>query len=433
MGLIIQRDGEVQKTVTYRELKVAMDSEMSKAAESFVRIGYLFKMARDTDVLQGSGYATYLEFAEKEYNMDKSRVSRFINIHSKFADPEDPTKLCKQYQGFGYAKLVLMLDIPDTIIEELNPTFSKSEIQAVREELAAESKVSDLEIIAEQTETTKENGEQQELLQQVVDQILEGDLYMRIKIRQALKSNRKEALLQEILAPAGEAMHTVRIKGIGRLMLSIKGVDTGIALINVRSNSKDMYSWPDLLQTVEIYYAGHEADPEPEPEKKTPVAPVQPTEEPEKKKERKVSKVVKAKEPEKKKGKSKKEAQEKEASKLPTRKAAPEEPKEIQDAAADGNVESVEPAEGNRQQDTAPAEELQLECQMGIEQFPEYLPANYIKCHDGSEVEESETARIREEQRQHAENMCGPILSYLRQHSELIRKITITEEGITIE
>lgn len=430
MGLIIQKDGEVQKTVTYRELKVAMDSEMSKAAESFVRIGYLFKMARDTDVLQGSGYATYLEFAEKEYNMDKSRVSRFINIHSRFADPEDPTKLCKQYQGFGYAKLVLMLDIPDTIIEELNPTFSKSEIQAVREELTAESKVSDLEILAEQTETTKENGEQQERLQQVVDQIMEGDLYMRIKIRQALKSNRKEALLQEILAPAGEAMHTVRIKGMGRLMLSIKGVDTGIALINVRSNSKDMYSWSDLLQTVETYCAGHEADLEPEPEKKTPVAPVQPTEEPEKKKERKVSKVVKAKEPEKKKDKSKKKAQEEEASKLPTRKAAPE---EIQDAAAEGNVESVEPAEENRQLDTAPTEEPQLEGQMEITQFPQYLPDTYIKCHDGSEVQESEEARIRAEWRRHVENICTPILTYLRQHPELIQKITITEEGITIE
>ena len=430
MGLTIQKDGEVQKTVTYRELKVAMDSEMSKAAESFVRIGYLFKMARDTDVLQGSGYATYLEFAEKEYNMDKSRVSRFINIHSRFADPEDPTKLCKQYQGFGYAKLVLMLDIPDTIIEELNPTFSKSEIQAVREELTAESKVSDLEILAEQTETTKENGEQQERLQQVVDQIMEGDLYMRIKIRQALKANRKEALLQEILAPAGEAMHTVRIKGMGRLMLSIKGVDTGIALINVRSNSKDMYSWPDLLQTVETYCAGHEADSEPEPEKKTPVAPVQPTEEPEKKKERKVSKVVKAKEPEKKKDKSKKKAQEEEASKLPTRKAAPE---EIQDAAAEGNVESVEPAEENRQLDTAPTEEPQLEGQMEITQFPQYLPDEYIKCHDGSEVQESEDARIRAEQRMHTENMCAPVLSYIRQHPGLISRIIITEEGITIE
>ncbi len=93
MGLIIQENGDVKKTVTYRELKVAMDSEMSKAAESFVRIGYLFKMARDTDVLQESGYTSYLEFAQKEYGMDKSQVSRFINIHTKFSEPEEPTRL----------------------------------------------------------------------------------------------------------------------------------------------------------------------------------------------------------------------------------------------------------------------------------------------------------------------------------------------------
>ena len=41
MGLIVQENGDVKKTVTYRELKVAMDSEMSKAAESFVSPGSL--------------------------------------------------------------------------------------------------------------------------------------------------------------------------------------------------------------------------------------------------------------------------------------------------------------------------------------------------------------------------------------------------------
>ena len=213
MELVTQETGEVKK-VTYRELKVAMDSEMGKTAESFVRIGYLFKMARDTDVLQESGYSSYLEFAEKEYSMDKSQVSRFINIHTKFSDPEDPTRLSEKYQGFGSAKLAIMLTLPDTIIEELTPTFAKSDIQAVKEEVDAESKISDLEVIMEQTETTKEADGQQEpdILHQVVGQILDGDLYMRIKIRQALKSSRKEALLQEILAPAGEAMHSVRIK-----------------------------------------------------------------------------------------------------------------------------------------------------------------------------------------------------------------------------
>ena len=423
MGLIIQENGDVKKTVTYRELKVAMDSEMSKAAESFVRIGYLFKMARDTDVLQESGYTSYLEFAQKEYGMDKSQVSRFINIHTKFSDPEDPTRLNEKYQGFGSAKLAIMLTLPDTIIEELTPVFAKSDIQAVKEEIEAEGKVSDLEIIAEQAETTKEPDGQQDVLHQVVDQILDGDLYMRIKIRQALKSSRKEALLQEILAPAGEAMHSVRIKGVGRLMLSVKGLDTEIALINVRSDSKEMYTWETVIRAVEDYCTSHT---DPEPEKKTEVAPVQPTEKPEKKKERKVSIVTKAREAEKLPSRSRKVPQEE----APSEQTAPETPTTpvaIHSTAPAGFVGDEKAEEGNRQQ------EPQLEGQMEIEQFPQYLPENYIKCHDGSEVQESEDARIRAEWRRNVENICTPILTYVRQHSELIQKITITEEGIVIE
>ncbi|MDR3779336.1 MAG: hypothetical protein Q3Y15_00065 [Candidatus Copromonas sp.] len=421
MEIVTQETGEVKK-VTYRELKVAMDSEMGKTAESFVRIGYLFKMARDTDVLQESGYSSYLEFAEKEYSMDKSQVSRFINIHTKFSDPEDPTRLSEKYQGFGSAKLAIMLTLPDTIIEELTPTFAKSDIQAVKEELEAESKISDLEVIAEQAETAKEADGQQEpdILHQVVGQILDGDLYMRIKIRQALKSSRKEALLQEILAPAGEAMHSVRIKGVGRLMLSVKGLDTEIALINVRSDSKEMYSWETVIRAVEDYCASHT---DPEPEKKTEVAPVQPEKKPEK---RKISKVTKAKGPEKLPSRLRKEPQ----GEAPSEQTAPETPTTpvaIHSTAPAGFVGDEKVEEGNRQQ------EPQLEGQMEIEQFPQYLPENYIKCHDGSEVQESEDARIRAEWRRHVENICTPILTYVRQHSELIQKITITEEGIVIE
>lgn len=430
MEIVTQETGEVKK-VTYRELKVAMDSEMGKTAESFVRIGYLFKMARDTDVLQESGYSSYLEFAEKEYSMDKSQVSRFINIHTKFSDPEDPTRLSEKYQGFGSAKLAIMLTLPDTIIEELTPTFAKSDIQAVKEEVDAESKISDLEVLMEQTETTKEADGQQEpdILHQVVGQILDGDLYMRIKIRQALKSSRKEALLQEILAPTGEAMHSVRIKGVGRLMLSVKGLDTEIALINVRSDSKEMYSWEAVIRAVEDYCTSHT---DPEPEKKTEVAPVQPTEKPEKKKERKVSKVTKAREAEKLPSRSRKVPQEE----VPSEQTTPETPATpvaIHSTAPAGFVGDEKAEEGNRQQESAQTAEPQLEGQMEIEQFPQYLPENYIKCHDGSEVQESEEARIRAEWRRHVENICTPILTYLRQHPELIQKITITEEGIVIE
>lgn len=293
----------------------------------------------------------------------------------------------------------------------------------MKEELEAESKISDLEVLMEQTETTKEPDGQQDILHQVVDQILDGDLYMRIKIRQALKSTRKDALIQEILAPAGEAMHSVRIKGVGRLMLSVKGLDTEIALINVRSDSKEMYSWEAVIRAVEDYCTSHT---DPEPEKKTEVAPVQPTEKPEKKKERKVSKVTKAREAEKLPSRSRKVPQEE----VPSEQTAPETPTTpvaIHSTAPAGFVGDEKAEEGNRQQ------EPQLEGQMEIEQFPQYLPENYIKCHDGSEVQESEDARIRAEWRRHVENICTPILTYLRQHPELIQKITITEEGIVIE
>ena len=218
-------------------------------------------------------------------------------------------------------------------------------------------------------------------------------------------------------------MHSVRIKGVGRLMLSVKGLDTEIALINVRSDSKEMYTWETVIRAVEDYCTSHT---DPEPETKTEVAPVQPTEKPEKKKERKVSKVTKAREAEKLPSRSRKVPQEE----VPSEQTAPETPTTpvaIHSTAPAGFVGDKKAEEGNRQQET------QLEGQMEIEQFPQYLPENYIKCHDGSEVQESEDARIRAEWRRHVENICTPILTYLRQHPELVQKITITEEGIVIE
>lgn len=461
MEILEREHSEVKTTVSYRELKIAMDSEMGKAAESFVRIGYLFKMARDTDVLKESGYTSYLEFAQKEYGLDKSQVSRFINIQTKFSDPEDPTRLNEKYQGFGSAKLALMLTLPDTIIEELTPTFAKSDIQAVKEEIEAEGKVSDLEVLMEQTESLKgtDGQQEQDILHQVIGQILDGDVYMRIKIRQALKSDRKGALLQEILAPAGEAMHSVRIKGVGRLMLSVKGLDTEIVLINVRSDSKEKYSWDALTQAIEDYCSSH-ADPE--TEKKPEVAPVQPEKKTEK---RKIPKVTKAKEPEEMPSRSRKEPQEtvseepaeKTTPRIPTMAEVidsiehrafnqvagtpedkvtaetPTPPVAIHSTMPDGFVGYEKSEEENRQQESSQTAEPQLEGQMEITQFPQYLPDTHIKCHDGSEVQESEAAQIRTEQRQHAERMCAPVLSYLCQHPGLLQKIIITEEGITIE
>lgn len=61
---------------TYREYEAEIDGEFQQAAERFVKIGYLLKVARDTDILKESGYRDVHEFAKRRYGLDKSQVSR---------------------------------------------------------------------------------------------------------------------------------------------------------------------------------------------------------------------------------------------------------------------------------------------------------------------------------------------------------------------
>ena len=56
------------------------DSCMQQTANNFVKIGYLLKQARDTDILKESGYSGMGEFAKAEYGLDNSTTSRFIAI-----------------------------------------------------------------------------------------------------------------------------------------------------------------------------------------------------------------------------------------------------------------------------------------------------------------------------------------------------------------
>ena len=109
---------QIRPYQTYEQYKEELDRELSKTAEGFVKIGYLLKVARDTDILHESGYATVTEFAQAEYGIDKTQVSRFIHINDRFSEGGYSDHLMQQYQGFGYAKLTLMLQLPDAVNED---------------------------------------------------------------------------------------------------------------------------------------------------------------------------------------------------------------------------------------------------------------------------------------------------------------------------
>lgn len=307
---------------TYQEYKQELDAVLTRTAEDFVQIGYLLKVARDTNVLAESGYATVTDFARAEYGIDKTQVSRFISINDRFSEDGYSDHLLPSYKGFGYAKLTLMLQIPDEINEALPPTLSKAEIQDIKDEVDAESKVTDIEVEIEKAEAAavtdwsilppegsplKRNlwqlGKEQENLFRKLWEICNKGQYPR------------SASIMDALIPQGDAVYTVRIPGERRTQIIINS--DGATVINLKTLERSKYIPQDICYEVEELLNGGSSPEEQykmlygedlipeEPE----IAPVQPNETPKEKKpeKRKESRVTKAntekkkpKEPEKK-------------------------------------------------------------------------------------------------------------------------------------
>lgn len=237
---------EIVYSKTYTEYKRELDAELSKSAESFVRIGYLLKVARDTDILAESGYKNMAEFANAEYGLSSTYVSRFIRINDKFSEGGYSDHLLPEYQGFGYAKLTLMLQLPEAINEALTPKYSKSDIQAIKDEVDQEKKVTDIERALEGTE-------ERPLIEQIIFNIGKEHPELYLKISQKLIDGIcTQEDIAECMAPQGVATYTTRIRGIGSVMLMLDEEECHIVV--TRTGEKEDTTWGDIgYQWKKIY------------------------------------------------------------------------------------------------------------------------------------------------------------------------------------
>ena len=368
---------------TYQEYKQELDAVLTRTAEDFVQIGYLLKVARDTNILAESGYATMTDFAKAEYGIDKTQVSRFISINDRFSEDGYSDHLLTSYKGFGYAKLTLMLQIPDEINEVLPPTLSKAEIQDIKDEVDAESKVTDIEVEIEKAEAAavtdwsilppegsplKRNlwqlGKEQENLFRKLWEICNKGQYPR------------SASIMDALIPQGDAVYTVRIPGERRTQIIINS--DGATVINLKTLERSKYIPQDICYEVEELLNGGSSPEEQYKmlycENMTPeepeVAPVQPDETPKEKKpeKRKESRVTKA-NTEKKKPKEPEKKPEQMTIPGAAPDPAPEEPQTQVNDSSSGKVD-----QDNQNADTMGSQE-QVPGQTDIENdFPQYCP-----------------------------------------------------------
>ena len=243
----------------YEEYRAELGAELSSASESFVRIGYLLKVARDTDILKYSEHTTYVDFAKAEFGLDKTQVSRFIRINDRFSEGGNSMELKEEYKGFGTRKLGVMLTLPEEITEELSPEYTVEDIETIQKEVKEEQKVTPLDNYVERLNAESDNDKglelaKKDILKAAVFEI--GKAYPEVFER---ISKEADTEIKKIMAPIADQMYIVRVMGTGKLMVICK--ESEIVIVNARTNEKTSRTWEEMLHAWEdLYYSTHSVD-----------------------------------------------------------------------------------------------------------------------------------------------------------------------------
>lgn len=231
---------------TYGQFKQAFDQEIRRQADGFIRMGYLLKVARDTDILAESKYRTIAEFARGEYGLTDDTVSRMIKINDRYSEGGYSERLADRYRGFGQTLLAEMLVLSDVVVESIPPEITRAQLREVKEEIKEEAAITDLEVMMEDTDPQQEK----------IESVLVKALY------QYYKENYKEypelhkavtgagvtpEIVMELLAPSGTGVKMVRIPGMGRYMITIRGKNQNIRVVNIRTNGLEEFTWSEFI------------------------------------------------------------------------------------------------------------------------------------------------------------------------------------------
>ena len=214
--------------------KEEIRQKLAETAQNFVYIGYRLKQIRDSGMYGGA--ADIFEFAQNEYGLGKSTVSRFIAINEKYSKEGNSLELKDEYKGFSSSKLSEMLTLPDSECELIT---EKTTIKDIRE-----LKNFDRQQVSENTAKT------------------EGDSPLRIVIIDYFKDKRDDLndILRliydgmvrdaaELMNPSGIGTHS---KGI--CFLFMYEYDKGIKYKLLTEQQPRSMDWPDFLHEVFAVY-----------------------------------------------------------------------------------------------------------------------------------------------------------------------------------
>ena len=229
----------------WMEWKEDIRRKLQETAGNFVYIGYRLKQIRDSGMYDGS--ENIFEFAEKEYGLSKSVVSRFMAINDKFSKHGNSIELRDEFVGLNQSQLTEMLTLPvsdyemvteETSIKEIRElkAFEKDAMNPPEDESGAEEPENDSTMqVAKNPESGNEpdNGTSPAAEPVATSQLKEWTPlqkciidFFRDKLdllRQVNENIAEEKIVAELIAPSGSVTHR---KGL--VVLTMKSYDKGV-------------------------------------------------------------------------------------------------------------------------------------------------------------------------------------------------------------
>lgn len=214
--------------------------KLAETANNFVYIGYRLKQIRDSGMFGGA--ADVFEFAQNEYGLGKSTVSRFIAINEKYSEGGNSLELKEEFRNFSSSKLSEMLTLPDNEVQMIT---EKTTIRAIRELKKFDAEDSETVQEEERAAGVKEGPEWTPLEKCLID---------FFKIRKEMLNDVMECLemdapeykqASELMTPSGQGFHK---KGI--VFMFLYEWSEGIKYKLMTEAEPVSMNWPDFLNVI---------------------------------------------------------------------------------------------------------------------------------------------------------------------------------------
>lgn len=231
----------------WMQWKEEVRQKLAETTENFVFIGYRLKQIRDSGMYDGA--ADVFEFAQNEYGLSKSTVSRFIAINERYSEGGNSLELREEFRGFSSSKLSEMLTLPDSEIQLIT---GKTTIREIREL----KKFSEQDANQGGENAAAGDGQERTPLEKCIIDFFRGKKEMLNSIMACLKKDPPEYKgAAELMAPSGQGSHK---KGI--IFLFLYDWENGVKYKLMTLPEPVSMTWPELLNIVYGIYGRAEDD-----------------------------------------------------------------------------------------------------------------------------------------------------------------------------